>query len=208
MLVFIDDSGDPGFKIEKGSTPYFVISMVIFDDNLEAEKTAVAIKELKREIKFSDNTEFRFFKTSKNNRIKFLNSVNSFKFRIRCLVVDKSLIKSKELKDNKNSFYSYFIKEVLRNNNDTILNAKIKIDGSGDRIFRKNFLTYLKKELNSKDKTIMKKCRMLDSRKDVLIQLADMIAGSINRFYNKDKKDHKIYKSIIKNHIEDEWQFK
>jgi hypothetical protein len=44
MLVFIDDSGDPGFKIGKGSTSHFIISMVIFADELEAEKTAVAIK--------------------------------------------------------------------------------------------------------------------------------------------------------------------
>ena len=40
MLVFVDDSGDPGFKIGKGSSPVFVISCVIFDDDLEAEKTA------------------------------------------------------------------------------------------------------------------------------------------------------------------------
>lgn len=96
----------------------------------------------------------------------------------------------------------------MRNNNDTILNAKIKIDGSGDRIFRQNFLTYLRKELNSRDKIIMKQCKMIDSKKDVLIQMADMVAGSINRFYNNDKKDNIIYKNIIKKHIEDEWKFK
>lgn len=110
MLVFIDDSGDPGFKIEKGSTQYFVISMVIFDDNLEAEKTAIAIKELKRKIHFSENTEFRFFKTSSINKKKFLNVVNSFKFRIRCLVVDKSLIKSRELNKIKILFIHILLK--------------------------------------------------------------------------------------------------
>lgn len=36
MLVFIDDSGDAGFKLDKGSTPFFVIACVIFDDDLEA----------------------------------------------------------------------------------------------------------------------------------------------------------------------------
>ena len=47
MLVFIDDSGDPGFKLAKGSSAIFVISCVIFDDELEAEKTSVAIKEVR-----------------------------------------------------------------------------------------------------------------------------------------------------------------
>lgn len=32
MLVFIDDSGDPGFKLDKGSSRFFVICSVIFDD--------------------------------------------------------------------------------------------------------------------------------------------------------------------------------
>jgi len=208
MLIFIDDSGDPGFKFDKGSTTHFIIAMVIFDDELEAEKTALAIKELKREIGFKENVEFRFFKNSKNIRIKFLETISEFNFRIRALVVDKSIIYSKKLKTNKNSFYAYFIKEVLKKNNNTILNAKIKMDGSGDRVFRKNFFTYLRRELNSENKKVMKNCKMIDSKTNVLVQMSDMIAGSINRAQNKEKKDRNIYKNIIEKHIEDEWFFK
>lgn len=208
MLVFIDDSGDPGFKLDKGSTSHFVIAMIIFDDELEAEKTAVAIKELKRKLGFGDNVEFRFFKNSKNVRLNFFEAINKFNFRIRCLVVDKSIIRSEELKNNKNSFYAYFIKEVLKNSNSTILNAKVRMDGSGDRIFRRNFFTYLRRELNSEEKKIMHNCRMVDSKSNVLVQLADMVAGSINRAENKGKRDSKIYLDIIKKHIEDKWDFK
>lgn len=208
MLVFIDDSGDPGFKFSKGSTSHFIIAMVVFDDELEAEKTAVAIKELKRGLGYSEQMEFRFFKNSKNIRIKFLEVVKKFNFRIRCLVVDKSVIYSNELKSNKNSFYAYFIKEVLRCNDNTILNAKIRMDGNGDRIFRKNFFTYLRRELNTNEKKIMHNYKMVNSKSNVLVQMADMIAGSINRAENKNKKDYKVYKNIIINHIEDEWRFK
>ncbi|MBU0649093.1 DUF3800 domain-containing protein [Patescibacteria group bacterium] len=208
MLVFIDDSGDPGFKLDRGSTSHFVIAMVCFDDELEAEKTAVAIKELKRALGFSEQEEFRFFKNSKNIRIKFLQAINKFDFRVRCLVVDKSAIYSDELKSNKNSFYAYFIKEVLKYSNNTISDAKVRMDGSGGRNFRKNFFTYLRRELNTDDKKIMRNCKMVNSKSNVLVQMADMIAGSINRAENKDKKDHGVYKDIIKNHIEDEWPFK
>lgn len=208
MIVFIDDSGDPGFKIEKGSSTHFTIAMVCFDDELEAEKTAVAIKELKRKLKLKDNEEFKFSKSCRDYRIEFLKTVNKFNFRIRCLVVDKTKVYSPELQSNKNSFYSYFIKEVLKNNNETILEAKIRIDGSGNRIFRNNFITYLRKELNYRDKKIMKNCQLVDSSNNVLIQLADMIAGSINRSKNKGKQDSLEYRSIIGNKIEDEWLFK
>ena len=208
MLVFIDDSGDAGFKLNKGSTEYFVISAVIFDDNLEAEKTAVAIKELRRSLKFSDNIEFKFNKSRKEVREKFLQTVNKFSFRIRALVVDKKIIRSDELKNSKDSFYSYMIKTLLKYNNATIFNASIKIDGGGDRIFRKSFIAYLRKQLNSRQTKIIKQCRLVNSKNNVLIQMADMIAGSIRRNRDIKKNDHAVYRNIIKKHIEDEWPFK
>jgi hypothetical protein len=208
MLVFIDDSGDAGFKLGKGSSEFFIISAVIFDDNLEAEKTALAIKELRRELFKRDDVEFKFHKSRKETRIKFLGCVKKHTFRIRCLVVNKNILYSPELRGDKNSFYSYIIKTMLKYSNDTILDAKIRIDGSGDRIFRKSFVSYLRKELNGKDRKILQNCKLVDSKSDVLIQMADMVAGSIHRSYQEKKDDSKIYKNIIKKFIEDEWNFK
>ncbi len=208
MLVFIDDSGDPGFKVEKGSSPVFVIACVIFNDELEAEKTAVAIKELKRALKFPDEVEFKFSKSSRRVRERFLLAVNGFKFKVRCLVVKKDLVYSRELRGNKNSFYSYAIKLLLEHNGGSILNAKLRIDGGGDRNFRKSFTTYLRKQLNSRQKKVMKDCKLVDSKSNVLIQMVDMVAGSIRRSYELDKSDRETYKQIFSKHIVDEWKFK
>ncbi|MEK7587052.1 MAG: DUF3800 domain-containing protein [Patescibacteria group bacterium] len=208
MLVFIDDSGDPGFKIEKGSSLVFVIACIIFDDELQAEKTALAIKELRRELKFPDSIEFKFSKSSKEVRVKFLRSVSDYKFKIRCLVINKELIRSQELRSNKNSFYSYAIKLLLEHNDGSIFDAKIRIDGSGDRVFRKSFTAYLRKQLNSNQRKIIQDCKLVDSRSSVLVQLADIVAGSIRRSYDEDKSDKNIYKKVIQKHTIDEWQFR
>ena len=208
MLVFIDDSGDPGFKLDKGSAPIFIISCILFDDELEAERTAITIKELRRKLKFPDTVEFKFNKSKKSVREAFLKAINPFKFKVRSIVIKKSIIRSNELRNNKNSFYSYAIKSLLKHNGGSILNAKVRIDGSGDRIFRKNFITYLRKQLNSEEERIMKNCKLIDSRENVLIQMADMIVGSIRRFYDSSKTDGSIYKKIIEKHIQDEWRFK
>ena len=208
MLVFIDDSGDPGFKFAKGSSRFFVISLVIFKDTLEAEKAAVAIKELRRTLKFPDDVEFKFAKSSSLVRKKFLETVGQFQFTVRSLVVDKSIIRSEELRTNKNSFYGYAIKMALKYSGNSILEASIKIDGSGDRTFRKSFLAYLRRELNSKEKRIIRQCRLVDSRGNVLIQMADMVAGSVRRSYDPIKTNYADYKSLIKRHIEDEWRFR
>lgn len=208
MLVFIDDSGDAGFKIDKGSSVYFVISAVIFEDNLEAERVAVAIKELRRKLNFPDNVEFKFNKSKRLVKEQFLKNLIEYNFKIRSLVVDKRIIRSLELRNNKNSFYSYAIKMLLKFSNQSILKASIKIDGSGDRTFRRTFVSYLRKELNTESLKVMDCCKLVDSKQNVLIQMADMIAGSVRRSYDVNKSDAVIYKKIIAKHIEDEWQFK
>jgi len=210
-LVFIDESGDAGFKFEKESSNYFIIAAVIFDDFLEAEKTAVAIKEMRRKEGFPDSVEFKFNKSKRKIREKFLETVKIFDYKIRYLIVDKRRIESNEFKNNKNSFYSYVIRMLLKHSNSTILNAKIRIDGSGDRVFKRNFSVYLRKYLNSNDKKIIKNLRFVDSKESVLIQLADMVAGSERRYFEyKDglKTDAEIYRSIIKKKIDDEWEFR
>lgn len=207
MLIFIDDSGDPGFKIEKGSSPVLVIVCVIFDDELEAEKTAVAIKELRRKLKKSDKFEFKFNKTNREFRLKFLQEVSHFKFRFRAIVFEKTKIKSDELKTSKQSFYNYAIKMVLKHNFGTIKGAKIRLDGHGDRIYKREVIRYLRKELNNRENKIFQKLQFVDSKSNVLIQLADMIAGSIHRKYMMEKMDSKTYFNIIKKQKEDLWEF-
>ncbi len=210
MLVFIDDSGDPGFKISKGSTNVFVIGLIIFDDPLEAEETALKIKKLKRELGLSDYFEFKFNKCSKDFKRKFLETVKDCRFRIRAIVMQKSKIYGKELRNSKESFYRYAIKTVLKHHGGTIENAKLRIDGHGDRRFKKAFCAYLRRELNPYDKTkipVFKDLKFVDSRKNVLIQLADMVTGAIYRHCNKDKGDSSLYIEIIRKRIEDIWYF-
>ena len=53
----------------------------------------------------------------------------------------------------------------------------------------------------------MKDCKLVDSKENVLIQMSDMIAGSIRRTFDEGKTDKAEYKKIFKKHIEDEWKF-
>jgi hypothetical protein len=208
MIVFIDDSGDPGFKIDKGSSRTFVFCCVIFDDELDAEKTAVTIKEFRRKINKSDKFEFKFNKSSKVIREKFLQEISNCNFKFRAIVMQKEKIKSEELRSSKESFYKFTMKMVLQHNAGEIHDAKIKLDGRGDRVFRRELLTYLRKHLNSNEQRVINNIRFVDSKRNVLIQLADMIAGTINRKYQLEKTDSTLYWNIIKKKNSDLWEFK
>lgn len=197
MLIFIDESGDPGFRLDKQSSDIFVVCLIIFDDELEAEKVAVKIKELRRKLKKPDCFEFKFNKCSKEYRIKFLETVKDAKFKIRATVVLKKDMTKLKIKKNK-LFYPFVIKKSLEENLKNLSNVKLRLDGKGERLFRREFLTYLRKNLKQRNQKIIKDLRFRDSRGDVLIQLADMVAGAINRGFQKDKTDAKIYWNIIK----------
>lgn len=41
MLVFIDESGDPGFQLDRDSSPIFALAMVVFSDAEEAQRAGV-----------------------------------------------------------------------------------------------------------------------------------------------------------------------
>jgi hypothetical protein len=207
MLVFIDDSGDPGFKFDKGSSTHFVIACIVFDDNLDAEETALRIKRLRRSLGWRDDHEFKFNKASKDIRLAFLNEIKSCKFRVRAIVADKSIIRSVELRRNKNKFYNYMIKEVLSKSAGKIIDGRIRLDGHEDRSYKKAATTYFRQQANP-DGSIIKDMKFVNSKNDNLVQLADMVAGSLLRTTQKHKTDSDIYLKVINKRIEDIWYFK
>lgn len=206
MLVFIDDSGDPGFNFSKGSSIYFALAAVIFDCNKSAEETSTAINNLRSSLHWNNDREFKFNKSNIRIRCLFLQTLAHNDFRIRAMLVDKRIIHSPELKSNKDSFYNFMIKELLTHSNGTIVNANIYLDGHEDRSYKKAARTYLRKQLSSQS-GLVKKLEFVDSKKNNLIQAADMIVSSIARS-KSDKNDATIYKDMFSSHIEDLWNFR
>ncbi len=94
MLVLIDESGCPGFKLTKGSTPFFVVGMVIFKDFSQAEAASKAITDLRQTL--SVNPEFKFSKTHPTVKDKFFDELCQYDFEVRALVVDKNNIYSQK----------------------------------------------------------------------------------------------------------------
>ena len=134
MLVFIDESGDAGFKTNKGSSKFFVLALVIFDDELEAEKTTKKIFELKKKWRKPLEYEIKFNKLKESDKILFLNSVKNCKFRVRAIIIEKDQVCLSRLRKNTKAYYSFFLKQVLEHNRETIKNAKLRLDGFGEGI--------------------------------------------------------------------------
>jgi hypothetical protein len=197
QLLFLDDSGDPGFKLNKGSTDYFVVACVIFDDPLDAEETALYLKKYKNEIGKSETFEFKYSKTNDDIIKKALSVVSKCKFRIRAICVNKQKITSYQLIHSKEFFYNYIIAQLLEKTT-YLQNAIIKLDGHADRRYRNSARVYFRHKLNCSSIPKFSKLSFVNSKSNILIQLADLIAGSVLASRRKRKPDSQEYLNIIK----------
>jgi hypothetical protein len=98
---------------------------------------------------------------------------------------------------DKKSFYKYACGLVFENAKEKIDDSIIVIDESGNLDFRRQLANYLKKKLNKGDKRFIKKIKMQRSGGNNLLQLADYVAGVINRSVQFKKKNAKEYRKII-----------
>lgn len=201
MLVFIDECGDPGFRVDKGSSPVFVAAMVIFQNGSDADATNRVIQRAQERLKIGP--EFKFNKTSDRNKEEFFQAVYQCPFLVRALVVEKKAVRSVHLRESKEDFYRYFVRMMMTYDDGRLDGAEVIIDGSGAREFKKELKSYLRRQLGSRIKGV----RLSDSQSDPLVQLADMCAGAIGRSYRTDRQDAWRWRTMIGRRIDDVWEF-
>jgi hypothetical protein len=204
VLVLIDESGDAGFKLARGSTPHFIVAMVIFDDFKEAERTSEIIEAARVSLRIKP--EFKFNKCSAKVKDEFFLAVAACKFTVRAIAIDKAKIYSDNLRENKEMFYNFFVKSLLQHDGNALVGARVKIDGSGDREFKRELAAYLKRE-SAEGKIVSVK--FAESHRDNLIQLADMVAGAIARSYREgDRNEHDRWRKMLNSKVRNIWNFR
>ncbi|HNU96109.1 MAG TPA: DUF3800 domain-containing protein [Candidatus Magasanikbacteria bacterium] len=197
MLIFIDESGDSGLKIDKGSSRYFTVGLVLFEEDEEAISCDQRIQLLKKEVGWRENDEFHFKNNSDKIRVAFLKAVSPYNFFYYGIVINKD--PKKLFGDgfkNKSSFYKYACGLVFENAKEKMRDSTVIIDESGNLDFKNQLATYLRKRVNKNDKLI-KKIKMQRSESNNLLQLADYVAGAINRSVKNEKKKSDAYRKII-----------
>lgn len=197
MLVFIDDSGDPGFK-GLASSDFLVMAAVVFQNPEVAMGIDCNISNYRRKLGWKEWHEFKFNKTTKKVRLRFLRTAADYEFDIYAVYIDKNDHFSMSQFSGTKHLYDWVVKELLKSL--PLNNAVIKIDGKYGENYKKYFRTYIRKNLNLSEKRV-KSVVPQDSKENNLVQLADMIAGAINRYLQKGKNDSDDYFRIIQHKI-------
>jgi hypothetical protein len=197
MLVFIDESGDPGFDLERGSSRYFAVALVVFEDEDEAVACDQRIELLKREKGWDG--EFHFYRNSDLTRRNFLNAIAPYNFFYYGIIIDKaqSHFWRESFRDT-HSFYKYACGLVFENAKAKLQDATVVIDESGNSDFKRQLEKYLRQQMNrDEQKRVIRKVKMQHSHSNNLLQIADYIAGIINRSVQGGKKHIEDYKKLI-----------
>lgn len=196
MLLFIDESGDPGLKIGAGSSKYFIVALVAFEDHDEALAADDRISLLRKERGLPDNSEFHFTKTKPADRRTFLKAIAPYNFFYSGIVIDKARLARGDFKF-KESFYKYACGLIFENAKPRLNNAVVVLDETGSFDFRRELKTYLVRRLrDDSGRCFIKKVMSQSSTKSNLLQLTDMIVGAVARSFSA-KKGSREYRSLI-----------
>lgn len=197
QLVFIDDSGDPGF-VKGVSSSNLLMAGALFIDPDVATRLNEEISTYRASLGWREDHEFKFRKATKEVKIHFLELANKYDFEVYAVYVDKKRFPNACQLADREKLYNWTAKELLKIM--PLDEAYVKIDGRSSREHRLRVASYIRKEINVEVHKI-KEIKTQDSVKDNLIQLADMIVGSINRSFQPEKTDAQVYIRIIKNKI-------
>lgn len=178
MNIYIDDSGCGGFKFGLGSSIHLVFAAIIFDDPASLERLSNGIAEKKKAYNYQG--EIKFNKSSDEARGALLRVVGESDCRIRIISADKRFIYKKHLRQNPAALKSYLIRMLLSEHDGTISDAKIFIDGKDTKGFstERSDEDYFLRMCNRKYENTANQIRFVDSKENVGIQVADLVAGA------------------------------
>ena len=179
MQCFLDESGDPGLKIDSGSSRFFVMALVTFAADAEAQRCEQRIDALRKELHLS---EFHYAKNPRKVRAAFLQAVQPFGFQYHIFVLDKDPARLRRLAAGVSDWYQYAAGQLFAAAKPSLTDLKVVMDRRGNRNFHKELSANLRKVLrDAGGLPIALELRQQDSYRDNLLQLADYVASCSNQ---------------------------
>jgi len=196
QFVFLDDSGDPG--VAGSNTSHFIIAAVVIVGETDKQNLTAAIDQYRQKLGWKETHEFKFNTTRKDIIVDLISKIRGYDFSAYAMVLDKRKIPVTPDIIDSNSLYYYVLKELLLKLD--LRSPIITIDGIGGKKYMQRVRAYLRQKLKASG---IEKCeiRFADSKKDSLIQVSDIIAGSIARSFRNDRTDATKYVELLDKRI-------
>ena len=184
MLAFVDESGDAGFKLDRGSSRLLVVAMVTFESAEEAQRCDDRIASLRADLSLPSSFEFHFSHNSRRVREAFLEAVRPYDFRVHVFAVDKANPLVGEQVRSSEDLQQLAMRELLEDAGPYLHNTTVVVDRAGTRQGRSSLVVHLRRRLSAGSLASIHKLKDQRSESHNLLQLADYVVGVSARVLN------------------------
>lgn len=194
--LFLDWSGDVGFKFGRGSSEYLVLALVSSTDYGRVRKTLVS---LRRELGLSPLFEFHYRQTPPELKEAFFDVLTGSPFSSDILVVHKPSLPRSFVRMKEAEIYGHFASDlILRTGQTTVEQALLLVDAQrSDMVLVRGIRVAVSFALEEAEVAYgVRKVKARPAREEDGIQIADMIAGAMvdrlegKRDYLAELKEH------------------
>lgn len=184
QIAFIDEYGTNSFDFDKPNiSTHFIVTAIIVDKSKQSE-ILKQIEAVRKKYFQTGEIKSKTIANDDNRRLKILNEIAKSDFHIYSVVVDKRELTGQGLK-YKESFYKFMNGLVYSELYKSFSELEIIADEHGRNDFMLGFVKYVK---NKHIPNLFGGAFMFEkSPENVLIQVADFIAGTFARCFDATK---------------------
>lgn len=186
--AFIDEFGAFGYDFSNpGCSTHFIITAIIVDDD-KLSIVANGVESIRK--KFFQQGEIKSSKIGKNHnrRVSILNELKQLPFHIFSFICNKQKIYENSGLRYKHSFYKFLNNLVYQELRSYYSNLIITADEVGGNDYLQSFANYVRSKEEPLSLFDYSLFRFENSKHSVIIQLADIVSGSLAYNFDETKK--------------------
>ena len=202
MLAFVDESGDTGRRTIRGTSRFFVVAVVVFQDNDAAQRCDDAISRLRQELGLPARYEFHYKDNPAKVKTAFLNRVSRYSFNYYVFAIDKS---AEEISDstfaNPEDLYRFAIVSALELAEPVLNSARVTLDRRGDKRSRNALAAFIRQRTSdASGSSAIRDIKTQRSNGNNLLQLADYVVGVANRTLGGSPREENFRRQYLMRH--------
>ena len=187
LYAFTDESGSHGWEFDKKDvSTHFIICAIIVESS-EIDNLRENLEKIRK--KYFQTGEMKSSRVAKNHkrRIKILSDLLKLNFTIFPVVFDKTECFNMQGLLYKKTFYKFMNNIVYKELRNGFEKLTVVADEIGTSDYMKSFIKYIKGKEDIPNLFGEADFLFHNSKNDVLIQLADFMAGTLSFSFDKNK---------------------
>ena len=188
VYAFTDESGSFGWDLENKSTStHFIITAIIVKES-DVDKVRTAVAEIQN--RYFPKGEIKSSKIGKKHarRKRILEDTLDIPYKIFAIVVDKESLKDSRGLQFKKPFYKFMNNIVHKELRAAFKNLVVVADEIGGSDYMQSFCKYVEEHSEIPNLYGDSEFSFQNSKSEVIVQLADLISGTLSFLYDEHKK--------------------